>query len=287
MQKKLKLKILFYITLPALLITVISFIHCKQCNALSSDSYNNNNERGYTKGYTSFDECLMEEPYGDPLPSTPLTDIVDPFIPDAKELKTIERLAKGIHTWKTTRENGGWWECGTFIPAGRQTEDKAIILAYNLVKAAAKYSDDKYKVNVWGLAGTMSNESSFDRCAVGYHFRKWAIDKNLIQQRKRTISYGENELMNAMTSPRARGWFKTTGVDVGYCQLLTRFYDGEIIDMMQESTGVDICAQQFRYRSEVLHTKRPWKWWRGFKAKWYDDRVTRRALEFGAVEDEI
>ena len=244
------------------------------------------NPKGYTHGYTASDACLMEEPFGDPLPVTHLQEFVEPFIPNKAQSDLIERLAKGIYNWKTVREHG-WWECGNYTPKGPLAEDKAILLAYHLVRAACQYSDSNIKVNVWGLAATISNESSFDRCAVGYHFRKWAINKKLVKPRKRTISYGEDELLNAMASPKARGWFKTTGVDVGYCQLLTRFYNGDRQDMMQESTGIDICAKQFKYRSKVLHTNRPWKWWRGFKAKWYDERVTRRAIALGARPDEI
>ena len=109
----------------------------------------------------------------------------------------------------------------------------------------------------------------------------------MITKRTRSISYAEYDLLSALRNPRSSGWLKTTGVDVGYCQLLTRFYDGDISDMMDQSKGVDICAQQFKYRSKVLHTKRPWKWWRGFKAKWYDQKVTNRAFAFGATKGEI
>jgi hypothetical protein len=90
-----------------------------------------------------------------------------------------------------------------------------------------------------------------------------------------------------MASPRSKRWFETTGVDVGYCQLLTRFYDGDRSEMMHVSQGIDICADQFRYRSKFLRTKRPWKWWRGYKATWYDERVTRRAIAMGARPGEI
>ncbi|MBN2342503.1 MAG: hypothetical protein JXX29_06170 [Deltaproteobacteria bacterium] len=233
-----------------------------------------------------FEVCSVQEPYGDPLPMTALDDYAELFVPSDEQVTLITRLARGIHEWKTRREHG-WWECGQYTPTGPETEDKAILLAYHLVKAAERFSDDGVQINVWGLAATIAHESSFDRCAVGYHFRKWAINKKLLKPRKRSISYGERELLDAMNSRRAQWWFETTGVDVGYCQLLTRFYDGTRREMMDSVKGLEICAEQFKYRSERLKTERPWKWWRGYKATWYDDRVTRRAIVLGARDDEI
>ena len=230
--------------------------------------------------------CSLQEPYGDPLPMTIVGETSDLFVPDDAQTELITRLARGIHSWKTTREHG-WWECGEYTETGPETEDKAILLSYRLVKAAAAYSDEEVKINVWGLAATIAHESSFDRCAVGFHFRKWAIQKRLLKPRKRCISYGEEELLSAMRSPLARGWFKTTGVDVGYCQLLTRFYPGTRREMMNPVKGLEICAEQFSVRSKRLKTQRPWRYWRGYRATWYDDRVTHRAMTLGATRGEI
>jgi hypothetical protein len=242
---------------------------------------------GISAGYVDDNEmCSLQETYGDPLPMTIVDETSELFVPNEKQTELITRLARGIHGWKTTREHG-WWECGEYTPKGPETEDKAIMLAYRLVKAADSYSDDDVHINVWGLAATMAHESSFDRCAVGYHFRKWAIQKKLLKPRKRSISYGEEELLRAMRSPQASRWFETTGVDVGYCQLLTRFHDGPRREMMDSMKGVEICAEHFQIRSARLKTERPWRWWRGYKATWYDDRVTRRAMTLGATRDEI
>ena len=230
--------------------------------------------------------CSLQETYGDPLPMTIVGETSDLFVPDDAQTELITRLARGIHSWKTTREHG-WWECGEYTPTGPETEDKAILLAYRLVKAADAYSDADVKINVWGLAATIAHESSFDRCAVGYHFRKWAIQKRLLKPRKRCISYGEEELLRAMRSPLAKHWFETTGVDVGYCQLLTRFHNGTRREMMAPFKGLEICAEEFSVRSKRLKTQRPWRWWRGYRATWYDERVTHRAMTLGATRAEI
>ncbi|MBN2714638.1 MAG: hypothetical protein JXX14_02210 [Deltaproteobacteria bacterium] len=230
--------------------------------------------------------CSLQETYGDPLPMTIVGETSDLFVPDEAQTELITRLARGIHSWKTTREHG-WWECGEYTETGPETEDKAILLSYRLVKAANAWSDNDVTINVWGLAATIAHESSFDRCAVGYHFRKWAIQKRLLKPRKRCISYGEEELLSAMRSPLARGWFHTTGVDVGYCQLLTRFHQGTRREMMDPVKGLEICAEQFSFRSKRLKTQRPWRYWRGYRATWYDDRVTHRAMTLGATRDEI
>lgn len=232
------------------------------------------------------DECSIQESFADPYPMTVLDEDFDLFVPNDDQLDLITRLANGIHNWKTRREHG-WWECGEYTERGPETEDRAILLAYHLVKAAKAFSDETVTINVWGLAATIAHESSFDRCAVGPHFRKWAINKKLLKPRRRSISYGEEELLNAMSSPRSKWWFQNTGVDVGYCQLLTRFYKGTRKEMMDSVIGLEICAENFRYRAKRMNTARPWKWWRGYKATWYDDRVTRRALVLGASRDEI
>jgi hypothetical protein len=238
--------------------------------------------------------CELQDALIEPLPVTEFRDYGELYFPGSDEMELIERLARGIHNWKTTREHG-WWECGQFYPTGPETEDRAILLAYRMVRAVQLHgvgrqgegAEGLVALHVWGLAGTIAHESSFDRCAVGYYFRKWAISKKMVKPRTRTISYGEDEMLSALTDPRAFGWVHNTGVDVGYCQLLTRFHNGPVREMMHPERGLEICAHHFYTRAKKLGTNRPWRYWRGHGAAQYESRVVQRARAMGALPGEI
>ncbi|MCK9521728.1 MAG: hypothetical protein M0R76_01635 [Proteobacteria bacterium] len=239
--------------------------------------------------------CEYQESLAEPWPVTEMGDLSAFYLPDESEVALIERLAQGIYRWKTKRDHG-WWECGEFYPKGPETEDRAILLAYRMVRAVHLFglgrdngdlTPEALAHHVWGFAGTIANESSFDRCAVGYYFRKWAISKKMVKARTRTISYGEEEMLSALTDPRSFGWLQSTGVDIGYCQLLTRFHKGPLQEMMHPEQGLEICAFHFHERAKKLGTTRPWRYWRGYGATYYESRVVQRARAMGALPEEI
>ena len=199
------------------------------------------------------------------------------------QVRLIGRLASGIvHRWVEVRNRGLWFECGLRYETRIDKEEAATAWAFHIVRAAR--SND---INPWGLAGTIANESNFDRCAIGYHPRNWAVKNNVLRKKRRTISYSAAEVIAAYQSIASTRRWRDTGWDVGPCQMLSRFYPGGVEDMFTLLPGIDICASEMRARSEMFGTKRGWRWWRGTETDWYDERITRHARRLGARRDEI
>jgi hypothetical protein len=200
-----------------------------------------------------------------------------------EQVRLIGRLASGIvHDWVDMRNRGLWFECGLRYETRSEKEAAATSWAYHIVRAA-----ESNGVNPWGLAGTIANESNFDRCAIGYHPRTWAVKHNMLKKKRRTISYSAAEVLAAYQSIAATRAWRDTGWDVGPCQMLSRFYPGSIEDMFTLLPGVDICAMEMSARSQMFDSKRGWRWWRGRETDWYDERITRHARRLGARRDEI
>lgn len=209
-----------------------------------------------------------------------------PVFPNDKQFKLIGRLTSGIANWK--RAQGGWWYCGELIDTEPELTDLAMSVAYNLVRAAARYSANDYPINVWGMAGTAANESRFDACALGLNPRKWAYQKGLLEQRKRCISHTKEEVLAVVTSSAAEKQFGFSGFDLGFCQILTRFYRTvSPSEIMKADIGLDLCAQEMQIRASRYNTDRPWLYWRGRATPWYDDKVRRWARKLGAKAKEI
>ena len=76
--------------------------------------------------------------------------------------------------------------------ADKAKEEAATAWAFQIVRAARNND-----INPWGLAGTIANESNFDRCAIGYHPRNWAVKNNVLRKKRRTISYSAAEVIAA------------------------------------------------------------------------------------------
>ena len=57
-------------------------------------------------------------------------------------------------------------------------------------------------------------------------------------------------------------------------------------DMLSLVPGVYEDAVEMKARGEMYNTKRPWLYWPGGKATWYDEKVTRWARQLGAKKDE-
>ena len=200
-----------------------------------------------------------------------------------EQLRYVGRMAEGIlFGWVEKRNRGIWFECGLRYETLDEKEEAATLWAYQIVRAASAH-----EINPWGLAGTIANESNFDRCAIGYHPRKWALSKHMLKRKRKTISYSAEEIISVYRSIAARRRWSHTGWDVGPCQMLSKFYPGNIEDMFSLVPGIDICAMEMRSRADMYGTDRGWRWWRGHETGWYDDRVTRFARIMGASSDDI
>lgn len=230
----------------------------------------------------------------DPFPVTELTDSskkIESAFPKENHLRLIGRLAEGIAKHKI--EKGGWWECGKLIEEEEKIKEKALIYAYTIIHSAYEVSDHdedpEFILNPWGLAGTIGNESQFDRCALGLFPRKVAYKKGLLKPRKLTVSHTEEEVLAVVKSKSMQEYFKKSGFDLGTAQLLSRFYPdpNDFEKMLSVNGGTLEAAYQMRYRARYNNTDRPWLYWRGGRVKWYDEKVTRWAKRVGAQPGEI
>lgn len=246
----------------------------------------------------SYTDGMLLEDYGvDPDPMTIFElleeedSVLDPF-PTEEHLKVIGRIADNVTRLK--KKEGGWWECGEFYQDEEHIRNRALSYAYQIVYTAWEVSDppdneDAWALNPWGLAGTIWNESKFDRCAFGLYPRKKSYELGLLKKSRLTLSHKEEDVIRAVTSPKMQEYFKKTGFDLGVAQLLSRFYTrpDDYAFMLSLKGGTMEAAKAMRDRARLYQTVRPWAYWPGRYTFWYDEKVTRWAQLLGAMNEEI
>jgi len=197
---------------------------------------------------------------------------------DLATTKLIGRLAEGIKKIK----GNNFFVCGDHL-SEQEASEHAIKTALVVVTHAQRYN-----VNVWGMAAIAAHESGFDYCALGPNPRKFLLDKELIKRQTRSLSYPREDLLSALKTKIVEKRFGHTGVDIGLCQVLSRFYDNDYsLDYMMTLAGsADICAQEMQQRQIKNKTSAPWLFWRGYKATWYADKIKRWARLLGANKNE-
>jgi len=211
--------------------------------------------------------------------------------PSKEQLKIIGRMADGIASFKISQ--GGWWECGEHLTDASAIKDRAAAYAFVIVKAAWEVSDPvenetPFVLNPWGMAGTIFNESKFDRCALGAYPRKVAYEIGLLKRSKLTLSHKEEDVLRVVRSKEMAEYFKHSGFDLGATQLLSRFWDNpRDFETMISLQGIEFGAQVMMRRGRFYKTDRPWLYWPGKKSDWYDAKVKRWAKLLGARDAEI
>lgn len=222
-----------------------------------------------------------------------------------------DRLAAGILKWQSVKAHSGervivWNECGSRI-AKEDVKHVAQEWATNLIRAANN-SEKTYgwRINLWGVMGTIANESSFDRCAIGRHTRAWAYNRGLLKAKRGTwISHSKKDILRLVRNPRWKKDWKW--VDAGPLQVLwKRIYRGPLEDMLTLNPGLDIGIQEMQRRTDHFESysskkdrrrlrrlsKRAWRMWPGTypedaRASAYDKKVTMFARKMGALRTEI
>jgi len=136
-----------------------------------------------------------------------------------------------------------------------------------------------------------AKESVFDICALGPGPRKWAYKRGLVKRRP-WLSHYRKEVVKIVTHKAARRIFRR-GVDLGPCQLLSRFYKGNMLDMMSSvQQGSMICAQEAYDRGYGQDIKQPQLLWSNGKpnskrAKKYRQHVNSRLRRVGVTTFEL
>jgi hypothetical protein len=205
-----------------------------------------------------------------------------------QEPDLIVRISAGILAHKKAT---GWWECGDLL-TDEQMGEKALEYAKLIVNESERVSDKEpsgWRLNPWGLAGTIANESRFDRCALGLNPRKSAYKMFVIKQRRRSISHSEKEVLDALKNPLLLRQFQNRGYDLGLAQILTRGIKGVPIysRMLNAEYNIIDAANKMRIRGIMYKTDRPWMYWPGFSSKEYDGKVIRWARKLGALDGDI
>lgn len=228
----------------------------------------------------------------DPLPETEFKELPKVFMevfPNEHQLKLIGRLADGI----VKDKRGMWWECGELLDQDDDIKDRSVFYAFEIVRALdVVFSDDSEDVfasKVWGLAGTIKNESNFDRCAFGLYPRRKAYEMGLIKPRRKCISHSEKEVLGAVRSESLQKYFKRSGFDLGTAQVLSRFYSNprDYENMLSVRGSTMEAAYHMHAKVRVHRTDRPWAYWPGHRSRKYDRKVTKWARRLGAEYGEI
>jgi len=189
-----------------------------------------------------------------------------------------------------------YWECGRVLTEKEDIQDLAIKYAFEIVRAAYEVSDrgddPDFILNPWGLAGTIQNESGFDRCALGPHPRNSAYELGILKKKRRSISHTEAEILKVVTHPKMQALYARSGFDLGTAQLLSRFYEDpkDYKNMLSLRGSTVEAARSMRDRSRTCQTEfpdRPWRCWPGRDSERYDARVSRWALELGCGPEGI
>lgn len=199
----------------------------------------------------------------------PEADYAPPVSPPtskpAVDMHKVGALADGI----LRVSSKAWYVCGEELDEERRLREAARI-AYRVVSEAQSLG---VEFDLWGVVGTMANESGFDRCAFGLKPRQWAVSKGLLNAKGQTISYSELELLPAIRHPDMVKAFAASGFDLGLCQVLSKFYLGEEVDMLRD--GIRICLLEMQNRARMFGTTEPWEYWRGEKTAWYKAKIEK------------
>jgi len=215
-----------------------------------------------------------------------------PVFPDERQLKLIGRLADGIYKWKARVRDGQehypYYECGVRY-TGDAAKEKALLWAYNIVRASWEATAEGETLNEWGVAGTVASESAFDLCAFGTHPRKAAYQtmdrgKPVLKPSKLTISHTYEEVVAAIYNPKLKKQFHT--YDLGGLQVLAINYDGPMEKLLTWE-GFYWQVNWMMQKQRRMRTNKPWAYWPGHYEEWKHQKVARYARQMGATSKEI
>jgi hypothetical protein len=197
-----------------------------------------------------------------------------------------KRMSELIHRWKLKHDQGAWIECGKKIKNKTKSLQRA-----RIINASEKVSDENYTLIPWTLVAIYANESVFDECALGPAPRKWAYKRGLVKKR-RILSHYKQDVIKIITDKKAKRAFGRSGFDLGPCQLLSRFYRGSSLDMIDVSKGSLICAKEAVKRGLMHDVKQPQLLWpngnpKSRRAKKYRRWVNSRLRRMGVTTAEL
>lgn len=251
------------------------------------------------------------EVYADPLPQTQLdeaaldTQETEKLFPKEDDLRLIGRIARGVRKVALQKGGGRWWDCGEVYDDSEEAE-ASLKWAYRIVFLAWEYSDrgsdGGVQMNAWGIAGVAANESGFDTCALGPWPRKWGYEHKTLKKNRLSISHPFDEIKATMLHPKGVERWKTTGLDAAPLHQLWRCDDKgmckpkwnrerlpaiSLDEVFSLGKGFEYNVRKMKKDAIDFKTSRPWLYWPGYRAEWYDEKVVRWAKKMGATAEEI
>lgn len=266
---------------------------------------------------TGSPETVLEEPFGDPLPSTEMvledkeekTNLVE--FPNEEQLRLIGRLSKGILRVARNKGGGRWWKCGSVL-SDEEAEKHAMEWAYRTAYLSWEFSDNGsdggIMIDPWEVAGIAANESGFDVCALGPWPRKWAYQHKTMKRNRRTLSHSFEEIYKTMTHPKGLKRWSTIGIDAAPLHQLWRCDEktvkerGWIVkevvcvpkwnveglppiplkEVFSLGKGFEYNVRKLKKDSIKFKTKRPSLYWPGHRSECYSGKVRRWERRLGA-----
>lgn len=207
------------------------------------------------------------------------------------QVKLVGRLAKGMRAIIRKRDRGNWYFCGEPLDSVKQ-EEVSTAIAYHAV--LNRQSVGLESVSPWGIIATAYNESGLDACALGLFPRRWGYKKGLLVRRRdpntnvKMRSHTREEVLAFISTPQAKRRYSESGFDLGFCQVLSRFYRGQEEDALTTDKGMRMCVLEMQARSQKNKTTIPWLFWKGVsETNWYRDKIRRWAKMMGASNREM
>jgi len=256
--------------------------------------------------------CDATDVYADALPQTLFNveeipaEKPEVLFPKDGDVKLIGRLTRGVKKIAKKKGGGNWWYCGRIVQPEKE-DDLALEWAYRIAYLAWEYtdrgSDNGITINPWGIFGVISNETGFDKCALGPWPRKWAYANGTMKQRGRCLSHTYADIKKTMTHPRGIERWKTAGIDAAPLHQLWRCNEKGMCkpkfnsrdplppitldEVFSLGKGFEYGVRKMKKDSIDFKTDRPWMYWPGYRSERYDKKVVRWARMGGATEEEI
>jgi len=236
------------------------------------------------------EEVLETELSADEADEAP-TQLTKRPILNQDQVKLVGRLAKGMRAIIKRRDRGNWYFCGEPLDSVKQEEISTAIAYHTILN---RQSLGLENVSPWGITATAYNESGLDACALGLFPRKWGYEKGLLERRRdpntnvKMRSHTKEEVLVFISSPKAKKRYNKSGFDLGFCQVLSRFYRGQEAEALTTDKGMRMCVIEMQARSRSNKTNIPWLFWKGvLKTGWYRDKIRRWAKMMGASKAEM
>lgn len=170
----------------------------------------------------------------------------------------LEKAIDAVDTYKSYL-----FVCGDRLQGLEKKEYISKIVSEVFIRSA------KLDIDPWGILGIIENESGFDYCAIGPKPRNYGIKLKIIKPKKQTISYKKEKVLKIINNKKVKKFFAGSGIDIGLCQVLTRYYRQKPETLFSVEASLDRCFMHAKNQK----SKTPWLYWPGHKSPKYAKKI--------------